>query len=195
MTKSAYRPSSLVSAILLLGSLFGAAAAREPLQNPTDAETAQARAKGGCADPWVSMVVNKYLHRWPSSPEAPECDKQHYASGTWNSYDQLDSAADAFWAVTNYYGLFEGHARVAGTNQQVYYYKPSQTWFVVDPAAVGVATTRLVASGGGNLVASGGGNLVASGGGNLVASGGGNFTNAIAVGGQSMKILLNGGGN
>jgi hypothetical protein len=139
------------------------------IPNPTAAQTAQARAAGFCADPWVTLAIwfETASTRNPNGiGNLGECNIQLYNGGSWNSYDQLVSAVSATMRATN--GVFSMSDNHDGTLT------------IVTNAGGGFSswaqvTGRIVATGAGNIVASGAGNIILIGGSNIILIGGSNY--------------------
>jgi hypothetical protein len=163
----------MLGAVLAAVTVFAAPAVAQSYSAGTrypnpDAETAAARQRGPCNDPWVTIALERVYGRADPALCAPAL----YRGGSWGSFNDLIHAV----AATR-------NATPAG-------------WLRVVPVR-GASYNMIGVFNGGTLVAAGGGNLVAAGGGNLVAAGGGNIrivnNQLVAAGGGN--LVSPGGGN
>lgn len=166
-------------ALVLTLTFAGTAAAqyynynpRNTYGNPAPDMTAEARRKGPCGDPWVTLaLINVYGRADPS-----KCNVALYNGGRWNDFNQL------MHAVAKQKGASGGTAAVPTLTLTDTYHKCSPAAnhceiFSKEKIKVGILTDGnftpevppMVAAGGGNLVGNDGAGMVAAGGGNAVA--------------------------
>lgn len=163
-------------AIVLTLTFAGSAAAQyynpgHSYGNPDTHTTAEAKRKGPCGDPWVTLALNAVHGRADPS----KCNVALYNGGQWSNFNQL------VHAVAKQKGASGGTAAVPTLTLTDTYHKCSASSnqceiFSKEKTKVGVLINGnftpevppMVAAGGGNLVGNDGAGMVAAGGGNAV---------------------------
>lgn len=163
-----------VAACALLSLSSATANAQRHRQNPSDQLTADARQRGPCKDPWITIAIwdfNGGMSNPQGVADAGECDPNLYGGvGSWNSYDQLYNVVEPTIRYLHNSGrsfkiLSDG--RVGGTTSVLML----SNGFVTSQRVIsnnlitsdGASIARVVSQGGGNVVSQGGGNVLSDG--------------------------------
>ena len=190
------RPVSLLVAIAAAMLMASATANAQLSANPSAQETEDARRKGPCRDPWITIAywrATSGVDNPKGAGDVMECNPNWYRGGQWNSFKEL------YEAVLNHKNEIAaaGLKTVAAFNP-----KTRQKGFalvdgrgaILGGALIGMDGSSVISTDGSGLVAAGAGNvvhrLVAAGAGNLVAAGGGNV-----IGNDSGSLVAAGAGN
>jgi len=151
----------LIAAAMFATLCVGEASAQ--MSGPTlDRMTAEARQKGPCRDPWITVAYWD-LTGSTRSPQGVgnlgECAAMLYNGGSWSSYAEL------YRHVSQFY-----HTAPSGTFAAA---RVSNGWKLSTTVA-GTTVSQIISNDGASIISNDGGSIVAQGGGNL-AGGGPNY--------------------
>lgn len=161
-----------LAACALLSFSSATANAQRHRQNPSDQFVADARRRGPCRDPWITIAIwdfNGGMSNPQGVADAGECDPNLYG-GSWSSYDQLYKAVEPTIRYLRSTGrsfkvLSDG--RVGGTTSVLML----SNGFVTSQQVIsnnlitsdGASIARVVSQGGGNVMSNAGGNVLSDG--------------------------------
>ena len=203
------RVRSLLSMVAIAGVMLLASAtanAQDLTTNPSPQETEQARRKGPCRDPWITIAywrATAGIDNPKGAGDVMECNPSWYRGGKWHSFKELYEAVQnhknalaaaglktvaAFnprtrqkaLALVDGRGAILGGALIGMDGSSVI----STDGSSLVAAGAGNAVHRLVAAGAGNVIGNDSGSLVAAGGGNVI----GNDSGSLKAGGKTYSL-------